>query len=85
MYDFKRIICRDCWRFCADLGGRRYINCVRSDCFSIMTSNLTRFYFNKFPSSTEGGKVFVDMETIEADQYELDLQAEDVDYTRIDL
>ena len=49
-----------------------------------MTSNLTRFYFNEFPSPTEGGKVFVDMETIEADEYELNLQNEDVDYTRID-
>ena len=49
-----------------------------------MTSNLTRFYFNEFPSPAEGGKVFVDMETIEADEYEIDLKDQEVDYTRID-
>lgn len=49
-----------------------------------MAANLTRFYFNEFPSSIEEGKVFVDIETIEADEYEIDLKDQEVDYTRID-
>jgi len=49
-----------------------------------MATNLTRFYFNEFPSSVEEGKAFVDIETIEADEYEIDLKDQEVDYTRID-
>jgi hypothetical protein len=53
-----------------------------------MTSNLTRFYFDFDDDCRSGcfeGLAFADVETIEADQYEQDLQDQDISYTRIDL
>jgi hypothetical protein len=53
-----------------------------------MTSNLTRFYFEFDEDCRTGcfeGLSFLDVETIEADQYEQDLQNQDISYTRIDL
>lgn len=55
---------------------------------SPMTSNLTRFYFEFDEDCRTGcfeGLSFLDVETIEADQYENELQSQDVSYTRIDL
>jgi hypothetical protein len=53
-----------------------------------MTSNLTRFYF-EFDEDCRTGcfesLAFADVETIEADEYEKDLQDQDISYTRIDL
>lgn len=53
-----------------------------------MTSNLTRFYFEFDDDCRTGcfeGLAFEDVETIEADEYEKDLQNQDILYTRIDL
>jgi hypothetical protein len=53
-----------------------------------MASNLTRFYFEFDEDCRTGcfeGLSFVDVETIEADQYEIDLQNQEVSYTRVDL
>jgi hypothetical protein len=53
-----------------------------------MASNLTRFYFDFDDDCRTGcleGLSFVDVETIEADEYETDLQRQDISYTRIDL
>jgi hypothetical protein len=53
-----------------------------------MASNLTRFYFDFDDDCRTGcleGLSFVDVETIEADEYETDLQQQDISYTRIDL
>ena len=53
-----------------------------------MGSNLTRFYFD-FDDDCRTGcfkdLAFEDVETIEADDYETDLQKKEISYTRIDL
>jgi hypothetical protein len=52
-----------------------------------MTSNLTRFYFDFDDDCRTGcfeGLSFLDVETIEADQYENELKSQDIAYTRID-
>jgi len=52
-----------------------------------MTSNLTRFYFEFDEDCRSGcleGLAFVDVETIEAEQYENDLQSKEINYLRID-
>lgn len=53
-----------------------------------MGSNLTRFYFDVDEDRRTGylsGLAFKDVETIEADEYEKELQSSDILYTRIDL
>lgn len=53
-----------------------------------MASNLTRFYFDFDEECRTGCFVnlaYKDVETIEADEYERELQSQDVLYTRIDL
>jgi hypothetical protein len=53
-----------------------------------MASNLTRFYFDfdeEYPLDCLVNLSFKDMDTIEADEYEKELQSQDVPYTRIDL
>jgi hypothetical protein len=53
-----------------------------------MGSNLTRFYFD-FDEDCRTGCLnylaFEDIETIEADLYEIELQSKEISYTRIDL
>lgn len=52
-----------------------------------MSSNLTRFYYD-FDEDCRTGcfndKAFDDVETIEADEFELELQQQNIEYTRID-
>jgi len=53
-----------------------------------MASNLTRFYLDVDDDCRTGclnGKVFEDVETIEADQFEKRLQEEKISYIRVDL
>lgn len=53
-----------------------------------MTSNLTRFYFDLDEECRTGCFVnlaFKDVETIEADDYEKELQFQEIAYTRVDL
>ena len=53
-----------------------------------MGSNLTRFYFDFDDDCRTGcleGLAFEDVETIEADVYEIELQSKEIPYTRIDL
>ena len=53
-----------------------------------MMSNLTRFYFEFDDECRTGcfeGLAFEDVETIEADVYEIELQSKEIPYTRIDL
>jgi hypothetical protein len=53
----------------------------------LMTSNLTRFYFEFDEDCRTGcfeGLSFIDVETIEAEQYENDLKSQEIAYTRID-
>lgn len=53
-----------------------------------MASNLTRFYFEFDEECRTGcleGLAFLDMETIEADEYENELREKEIGYTRIDL
>jgi hypothetical protein len=53
-----------------------------------MGSNLTRFYFDFDDDCRTGclnGLAFVDMETIEADEYENELREQEIGYTRVDL
>jgi len=53
-----------------------------------MGSNLTRFYYDFDDDCRTGcfeGLAFEDVETVEADQRELELKQEDIPYTRIDL
>jgi hypothetical protein len=53
-----------------------------------MTANLTRFYFDFDEECRTGCFVnlaYKDVETIEADEYERELQSQDVPYTRVDL
>jgi len=53
-----------------------------------MGSNLTRFYFEFDEECRTGclaGLAFKDIETIEADEYEKELQSGDIPYTRVDL
>jgi hypothetical protein len=45
-----------------------------------VSCNLTRFYYE-----IEGWPVVEDIETIEADEKELELTRQDVEYTRVDL
>lgn len=45
-----------------------------------MSCNLTRFYYE-----IEDWPVVEDVETIEADQKEKELEAKEIEYTRIDL
>ena len=53
-----------------------------------MMSNLTRFYFEFDDECRTGcfeGLAFEDVETIEADVYEIELQSKEIPYTRVDL
>ena len=53
-----------------------------------MASNLTRFYLDFDEECRTGclnGKVFEDVETVEADEFEKRLQAEEISYIRVDL
>ena len=53
-----------------------------------MGSNLTRFYFDfdeDCRTACFEGLAFEDVETIEADLYEIELQSKEISYTRIDL
>ena len=53
-----------------------------------MMSNLTRFYFefdNECRTGCFEGLAFEDIETIEADVYEIELQFKEISYTRVDL
>jgi hypothetical protein len=53
-----------------------------------MGTNLTRFYLEFDDDCRTGcfeGLAFEDVETIEADQYERNLQEQEISYTRIDL
>ena len=53
-----------------------------------MSTNLTRFYYDFDEDCRTGcfnGKVFDDVETIEADAFEAKLKAEEIEYTRVDL
>lgn len=53
-----------------------------------MASNLTRFYLDTDEDCRTGclnGKVFEDIETIKADQFEKRLQTEEISYIRVDL
>ena len=52
-----------------------------------MTSNLTRFYFDFDDECRTGclaNLAFNDVETIEADDYEKELQSQEIVYTRVD-
>lgn len=54
----------------------------------LMASNLTRFYLDTDEECRTGclnGKVFEDVETIEADALEKRLQEEEISYIRVDL
>jgi hypothetical protein len=54
----------------------------------IMASNLTRFYYDIDEDCRTGcfnGKIFDDVETIEADAFEAKLKSRDIYYTRVDL
>ncbi len=53
-----------------------------------MSSNLTRFYYDFDEDCRTGcfqGKVFDDVETIEADAFEQELISKDIFYTRVDV
>jgi len=53
-----------------------------------MGCNLTRFYFDVDEDGRTGifnGKVFKDVETVEADVYEQELQDQQILYLRVDL
>jgi hypothetical protein len=53
-----------------------------------MGCNLTRFYFDVDEDGRTGifnGKVFKDVETVEADAYEQELQDQQIPYLRVDL
>ena len=53
-----------------------------------MTSNLTRFYFDFDDEHRTGclaNLAFKDVETVEADDYEKELQSQEIVYTRFDL
>jgi hypothetical protein len=50
--------------------------------------NLTRFYYDIDDEERTGilnQRVFDDVETIEADAFELELQSKDIEYIRVDL
>ena len=52
-----------------------------------MSLNLTRFYFDFDQDCRTGcleGISFIDIETVEADDYENDLKSKDLEYTRVD-
>jgi hypothetical protein len=52
-----------------------------------MTSNLTRFYFDfddEYRTGCLANLAFKDVETIEADDYEKELQSQEIAYTRVD-
>lgn len=52
-----------------------------------MSINLTRFYYDVDGDCRTGcfnGKVFEDIETIEADAHEKELQLKDIEYIRVD-
>jgi hypothetical protein len=54
----------------------------------IMSSNLTRFYYDVDEDCRTGcfnSKVFDDVETIEADAFEKKLKSQDIEYLRVDL
>lgn len=54
----------------------------------IMSSNLTRFYYDVNEDCRTGcfnGKIFDDVETVEADVFEEKLKLQDIDYLRVDL
>jgi hypothetical protein len=53
-----------------------------------MSSNLTRFYYDFDEDVRTGcfqGKIFEDVETIEADAFEQQLILKDIPYTRVDI
>jgi len=53
-----------------------------------MSTNLTRFYYDVDDDCRTGcfnGKAFEDVETIEADDFEEELQSKDITYLRVDL
>lgn len=53
-----------------------------------MASNLTRFYLDTDEECRTGclkGKAYEDVETIDADEFEKRLQAEEISYIRVDL
>jgi hypothetical protein len=53
-----------------------------------MASNLTRFYLDVDDDCRTGclnGKVFEDVETVEADKFEKRLQEQEISYIRVDL
>lgn len=54
----------------------------------IMSSNLTRFYYDVNEDCRTGcfnGKIFDDVETVEADAFEEKLKLQDIEYIRVDL
>jgi hypothetical protein len=51
-----------------------------------MTSNLTRFYLEPVSNDDpEISQAFEDVETIEANEYEKNLQQKNINYIRVDL
>lgn len=53
-----------------------------------MSTNLTRFYYDVDDDCRTGcfnGKAFEDVETVEADDFEEELQSKDIPYLRVDL
>ena len=67
-----------CLRWCSSSSGSYFPNNPFG--ISLVSCNLTRFYYE-----IEGWPVFEDVETIEANEKELELTSQDVEYTRVDL